>query len=966
MYLIYPYRDPYPLVSYEYNENKELVKVYDAMGVPYRFCYRNSLLIQHTDRNGLSFYYDYDDYSPEGKCIHAWGDGGLYDYHFVYREDEKITEVTDSLGNVSYLKYDECYMIIEDKDPLGGITSYEYDDVGRTTAVVDADGNRTEYYYDKRGNLLKLSRPDGNSISTEFDDANKPNKIIDPNGAIWQQEWDSRGLLLKQTSPIGAETRYSYDEHGQPVCFTDPLKAETKFLFDDYGNLAAITDALGNTSKYTYNLMGDITSRIDSLGKKINYEYDPNGRLTKVLLPGGATVSCSYDAEDNLISIKDENSSETSFEYCGLGEIKRRIQPDGGIVEYHYDTEENLTAITNQRGERYELRRDALGRIISEIDYWGQERKYVFSAAGHLRESIDPLGRVIKYKTDPLGRILEKLLPDPFEHSKFQTETFQYDPNGNLIACENAIIRVEWDYDSYGQMLKEHQGEECVVSNIYDLDGNRTQRTTSIQFDGRTYSRTINYSYDVLGQVTSIYIPGHDPLQFSRNALGQLTHEILSKNLKRRFDYSEEGHLTAQKVLNSEGSVFEQRYSYDKAGNLIQKNDSVYGIDKFTYDPMGRIISHLNPEGKIKRYMHDPGGDLMSTKAESNGEKWIRKGEYEDICYHYDRVGNLISRKSENDETKFVWYANQRLIESVTNECKTIYHYDPLGRRIRKETDGKVTKFCWDEDTLLGDMSCTQIREWVYYPYNYEPLAMLISEDISLKESLYLYNNDPNGCPNRLISENGKVVWAAEFDAIGKVERLLINIVDNPLRMQGQYFDEETGLYYNRYRYFEPRFCAYISQDFLGLDAGENIYLYALNIWKWIDPLGLRGNPAKATHIHYVGIDKATGKPYSGYASMPGKHKGIDVLKYRYNNDFGRFQGQPTVEYTRYGKKGKAVARGLEQRDFEKFGGLDGTANKQNPVGKNNRNRSKYLNAADNHLKKKAKPKLKIKKICKL
>ncbi len=57
--------------------------------------------------------------------------------------------------------------------------------------------------------------------------------------------------------------------------------------------------------------------------------------------------------------------------------------------------------------------------------------------------------------------------------------------------------------------------------------------------------------------------------------------------------------------------------------------------------------------------------------------------------------------------------------------------------------------------------------------------------------------------------------------------------------MQGQYEDSETGLYYNRYRYFDPNICAYISQDPIRLNAGTNLYFYGLNSVMWIDPLGL-------------------------------------------------------------------------------------------------------------------------------
>ena len=82
-------------------------------------------------------------------------------------------------------------------------------------------------------------------------------------------------------------------------------------------------------------------------------------------------------------------------------------------------------------------------------------------------------------------------------------------------------------------------------------------------------------------------------------------------------------------------------------------------------------------------------------------------------------------------------------------------------------------------------------------------------------------------------------VWAAQYDAWGKVKKFVVNEVDQPLRLQGQYFDRETGLYYNRFRYYSPEIGAFVSQDPLGLLAGENVYGFAPNVQAWIDPLGL-------------------------------------------------------------------------------------------------------------------------------
>lgn len=861
MSLVYPYRDSLLLVYYEYDDNGNLIAAYDAMKASFRFAYENHLLIRETNKNGLSFNYEYDEYTHDGKCIHTFGDGGLYDYRFTYRDEEKITEVADSSGNVTYLKFNDQYMITEQTDFLGGVTCYKYDDIGRTSAVIDPDGNKTEYVYDKRGNLVKLIRPDGKFVATEYNNSNKPVKITDPNGAVWQQEWSPEGFLIRQTTPIGAALEYEYDKDGQLKSFTNPMGALTKLSYDKFGNLAEITDALGNTTKYTYDVLGNVVTKTDPSGKVTKCEYDLKGRLTKVIEPGGASIVYGYDPQDNLNYLKDKNGLITRMEYCGMGEVKRHILPDGNIVEYDYDMEENLISIRNQMGERYELKRDALGRIISEVDYWGQEQKYVYTAAGHLYESIDPMGRIVKYKTDSLGRILEKMIPHPKERDKYQTETFEYDANGNLIVCENENTRIECLYDTDGQMLEERQGDQCVVSNIYDLNGNRTQRTTKIQVGGKTFSRTIDYNYDALDQADSIEIPGYDPIRFAWNSLGQLTGETLSKSLKRRYNYNEEGYLTAQKVLAAEGPVFEQRYSYDEIGNLIKKHDSVFGYDKFSYDPIGRITSHVNPEGRIKRYLHDPVGDLLTTRVcrtEDSKTEWTREGEYEGISYRFDRAGNLIERRG-GKETNFIWDANQRLVESTADGLKTTYKYDPLGRRIVKETDGLSTSFFWDGNILLGDIKQEPadktkpmsiiLREYIYYPYSFEPLAMVKTQDMKdssddVQESLYIYHNDINGCPVRLMDTEGKVVWAAGYDAIGKVEALHADEVDNPLRLQGQYFDKETGLNYNRFRYFDPDICSFISQDPMGLEAGLNVYAYAPNVWTWTDPLGLKKHKA--------------------------------------------------------------------------------------------------------------------------
>ncbi len=872
IHLAHP-EEPQPrlLAIYDYSKEGDLAVVYDALKVPYRFHYKNHCLVQHTDRNGLSFYYEYDEYSPEGRCLHTWGDGGLYNYHFKFLDLLGRTEITNSLGHTSTIQYNSNNVIEQEIDPLGGVTKYEYDEAGRASAVVDPGGNRTEYKYDEAGNLIKLTRPDGKSIVTEFNAASQAIKIIDPNGAVWQQEWDDRGLLRLQVSPLGAESRYEYDHRGQLIGFSNPLGTRTTLGFDGFGNLTSLHDALGHATTFGYDALGNVVSKTDPLGQNNGYAYDAKGRLTQAVLPSGATIACAYDQEDNLVRYVDENGAQTRLEYFGLGEIKRRIQPDGHSVEYHYDTEEQLIGVTNQRGERYELQRDALGRIIAETDYWGQTRHYGYTPAGYLTESRDPLDRLIRYKTDPLGRILKKILPDPAKPEAVQNESFEYDANGNLVACENNAISIKREFDAESRLVQEQQGETCVVANEYDLNGNRITRTTELQASGETQSQTVRYRYDALEQAIAVEVAGHAPIELTRNALGQVTRETLSSRLTRRFAYSPDGYLTSQEVTNAEMPLLQQTYAYDRAGNLIEKRDSIFGIEQFTYDPLGRLISHLDPQSKLQKYLNDPAGDRLRTRvlqreaANEQEAEWRREGEYEGIHYRFDRAGNLVDRADPESRTHFEWDANQRLIQSTTDGRATKYAYDPLGRRISKITGNVTTQFYWDGDALLGDVqidaakeqaSPQRLREWVYYPETFEPLALIqIQLDqsnsgvASFTPSLYLYHNDPNGCPTRLLDPSGEVVWAAQYSAWGKVERLHVNRVDNPIRLQGQYEDEETGLCYNRHRYYDSRAGQFVSQDPLLTDAGENIYRYAPNIWRWSDPLGLKCGPREARRL---------------------------------------------------------------------------------------------------------------------
>ena len=106
------------------------------------------------------------------------------------------------------------------------------------------------------------------------------------------------------------------------------------------------------------------------------------------------------------------------------------------------------------------------------------------------------------------------------------------------------------------------------------------------------------------------------------------------------------------------------------------------------------------------------------------------------------------------------------------------------------------------------------------------------------------------GTPQTLSNEKGECIWEIELNTWGKTQQVKAQHQDQILeqtniRFQGQYYDEETGLHYNRYRYYEPHSGRYISKDPIGLQGGLNNSAYVSDPNQWMDPLGLNGKKTK-------------------------------------------------------------------------------------------------------------------------
>ncbi|MGO1298559.1 MAG: RHS repeat-associated core domain-containing protein [Vibrio sp.] len=155
-----------------------------------------------------------------------------------------------------------------------------------------------------------------------------------------------------------------------------------------------------------------------------------------------------------------------------------------------------------------------------------------------------------------------------------------------------------------------------------------------------------------------------------------------------------------------------------------------------------------------------------------------------------------------------------------------------------------TTEFLWQGDNLIAEMTNSeQYQSYVYEPGTFRPLALLKGEGKDAK--VYHYHLDQIGTPLDITTPQGDTVWSVQYRAYGNVFKKTVAEIDSPLRFQGQYFDAETGLHYNRHRYYNPSAGRFITIDPIGLAGGLNNYQYVPNPTGWVDPLGLNNVPGK-------------------------------------------------------------------------------------------------------------------------
>jgi RHS repeat-associated protein len=821
------------LMRFAYDEHGRLGAATDAEGHQTRYAYQGPLLVRETDANGLSFYFEYDGDQTGARCVRTWGDGGLFDHALSFDDLAQTTDVRNSLGDVTTYHWNQRGLVVAEVDPLGHQHATQYDEHDQIVSLTDPLGGRTLYAYDARGNLTRAVLADQATLEQAHDERDQLVRAIDYDGTWWQWRYDEWGRVTLRLGGDGSHVRYGYE--GPRLVALRDAAGLIELGYDAQGCVDALRRADGVETRWWHDALGSVVRLQDELGLVELRWLDALGRPTRIHTSDGNEYELEYDGTGNVLRVR-EPDRERSFGYFGLGKLSMRREA-GTTLRLEYDTEARLVAVVDEAGQRYAFEADAAGNVTATIEFDGSRTRYERDALGRTVTLVRPSGATSRYRHDPLGRVIAA------SHDDGGFERFVYAPGGRLLEATNELSKVRYQRDVVARVSREWQDEAWIESS-YDRAGRRTALLSSI---GARHG----FEFDAAGFVSGLRMGTASGLVWAaaleRDGGGNEIERRLPGGVRSRWRRDLSGHPVEHQI---EGGHERQRHlqiAWGSGDRIASSFDVIRSIaTEFDHDARGHLTRARRSDGTgvirsadvvgnlFRRDDHadrqyGPGGQLLAASSEAGSWQFA-----------YDLDGRMISRvDSEGRQWQLEWdvVGNLRRVRRPDG-LELSYGYDALGRRITRDAGDGVTRFIWDGDVPLHEQRGDAVTTWLFEPGAFSPAARL-QDGRSCSVVC-----DERWAPVALFDGRGQRVWSAGYSIYGELELPEGSRGACPFRLPGQAEDEDTGLYYNRFRWYDPALGLYLSKDPIGLLGGERLYAYVPDLFAWYDPFGLIKAPA--------------------------------------------------------------------------------------------------------------------------